>query len=411
MVNVLSVFIIASALLFIGILAEYLFKRFGIPDILLLIATGFALGPFGFGIVEPSSIAPIAPIFTTFALLFLLFDGAFNIDIISFIKGIGKGMSITLLNFFVSAIVITGITLLFGIPLLQAMLLGFILGGISSAFVIPIIKNLRIKRETYTILTLESAITDVLCIVAAITLIEIITLNHFSTTLVLKKLTALFVIAGILGILAGIVWIVVIKRIFKKFQSYMLTIAYVLLLYTITEYLNGNGALATLFFGLVLQNSKKLIAFVKKEGSFSVTSPQEKLFYNQISFFLKTFFFAYIGILLDFSNHTALIIGAVIGVTLLITRHASRVLTKGMLPYDRSVINAIFARGLAAAVLAQVAIGSGIENADIISKVTITTIMFTIILSSVHLFTVNHQQGKNKMVSRRNRTRQRPHPA
>src|SRR3989338_2487086 len=106
--------------------------------------------------ILPSSLEKIAPFFTTFALLFLLFDGAFNIDLISFVKGLGRGMLITLYNFFISSIAIALISMLFGFDLLHSLLIGFILGGVSSAFVIPIIQNLRIKKETYSILTLES---------------------------------------------------------------------------------------------------------------------------------------------------------------------------------------------------------------------------------------------------------------
>ena len=179
MVEILTTFIIVSAIIFFGFFAEFLFNRFKVPDVLLLIILGFALGPYALKFILPSSLEKIAPFFTTFALLFLLFDGAFNIDLISFVKGLGRGMLITLYNFFISSIAIALISMLFGFDLLHSLLIGFILGGVSSAFVIPIIQNLRIKKETYSILTLESAITDVLCIVFALTAIQIIKLNNF----------------------------------------------------------------------------------------------------------------------------------------------------------------------------------------------------------------------------------------
>ena len=177
MVEVLTTLLIASAIIFFGFFAEFLFSKLKIPDILLLVLFGIVLGPYGLKYVMPASLTAIAPIFTTFALLFLLFDGAFNIDIVSFAKGLGKGMVITIYNFFIASIVVAAISSFFGFDLLHSLLLGFILGGISSAFVIPVIQNLKIKKETYSILTLESAVTDVLCIVFALTTIEIIKLN------------------------------------------------------------------------------------------------------------------------------------------------------------------------------------------------------------------------------------------
>lgn len=397
MVEILTAFIIISAIIFFGFFAEFLFNRFHVPDVLLLIIFGFLLGPYVFKFVLPSSIAGIAPVFTAFALLFLLFDGAFNIDLISFVKGLGKGMLITLSNFFISAILIAAISMLFGFDLLHALLIGFILGGISSAFVIPIIQNLKVKKETYSILTLESAITDVLCIVLALTTIELIRLNTFNFNVAISKIASLFAVAGFFGFIAGVLWIVLVNKILKKNKSYMLTIAYLLFLYTITEYLHGNGAIATLFFGLVLKNSKKLTSLIKGDNAITVTTPTEKLFYSQISFFLKTFFFVYIGILLDFSSTKALLIGAIIALTLLFARNSSSIFTKDFPLYDRKVINSIFARGLAAAVLAQLAIQNNLQNAELIAKITFAVIMFTIILSSARIFWLN--KNINKLAS------------
>lgn len=114
MVEVLIIFLIASIIIFFGFFAEFLFYRFKIPDVLLLIIFGFVLGPYALKYVVPDSLISIAPVFTTFALLFLLFDGAFNIDLVSFVKGLGKGMLITLYNFFISSIAIALISMLFG---------------------------------------------------------------------------------------------------------------------------------------------------------------------------------------------------------------------------------------------------------------------------------------------------------
>ena len=392
MVEILTTFIIISAIIFFGFLAEFLFRKFHVPDV-------FLLGPYVFKFVLPSSITGIAPVFTAFALLFLLFDGAFNIDLISFVKGLSKGMLITIFNFFVSVLAITLIAVLFGFDLLHSLLIGFILGGISSAFVIPLIQNLKIKKETYSILTLESAITDVFCIVFALTTIELIRLNAFNFNVAVSKIASLFAVAGFFGFIAGVLWIVLVNKVLKKNKSYMLTIAYLLLLYTMTEYLHGNGAIATLFFGLVLRNSRKLTALIKGDNAITVTTPTEKLFYSQISFFLKTFFFVYIGILLDFSSLKALIVGAVMALAILAFRNASSFLTKEFPLYDRKIISSIFARGLAAAVLAQLAIQNNLQNAELIAKITFAVIMFTIIFSSVRIYLVNKSNFNAKQAA------------
>ncbi len=49
-------------------------------------------------------------------------------------------------------------------------------------------------------------------------------------------------------------------------------------------------------------------------------------------------------------------------------------------------MNSVFARGLAAAAIAQLALQAGLPHADFIMKVAFITITGTIVLSSVRLF-------------------------
>jgi NhaP-type Na+/H+ or K+/H+ antiporter len=173
--------------------------------------------------------------------------------------------------------------------------------------------------------------------------------------------------------------------------------------------LKGSGAIACLIFGLILRNCKditKLIIQIKdshdekeeknkekqdrkvKENheGFAVTTPEEELFYSQISFFVKTFFFVYIGLLIDIHNTNILIIGGIISLVVMLARQFSAKLTKKMPVFDRGIISSTFARGLAAAAIAQLLVISGIPNSDVIVQITYTVITFTIFLSSIYIF-------------------------
>ena len=70
------------------------------------------------------------------------------------------------------------------------------------------------------------------------------------------------------------------------------------------------------------------------------------------------------------------------------------------MPYDKKIMNSIFARGLAAAVLAQLAIQHNLQNAELIAKITFSVIMFTIIFSSVRIFLVNKEYASPKTVTK-----------
>ncbi|MBI2651549.1 cation:proton antiporter [Candidatus Woesearchaeota archaeon] len=107
----------------------------------------------------------------------------------------------------------------------------------------------------------------------------------------------------------------------------------------------------------------------------------------------------YIGILLDFSNLKALIIGAIIAVAIMLLRNTASFIAKNFMPYDKKIMNSIFARGLAAAVLAQLAMQNNLQNAELISKIAFSVIMFTIIFSSVRIFLVNREYMGKKAIT------------
>jgi len=74
MVDVSTAFIAFSVVILFGFFAEFIFHRFHIPDVLLLIFFGILMGRDCLGYFLPPSLKSTAPIFTTFALLFLLFE-------------------------------------------------------------------------------------------------------------------------------------------------------------------------------------------------------------------------------------------------------------------------------------------------------------------------------------------------
>lgn len=399
--DVVVILLAIGLILFFGQFAEFIFRKLSIPDVLFLILLGFILGPNVLGYVSPGSLAVIAPVFTTFTLLFLIFDGAFNIHLASLIRELSHSLVLTLFNFFISSAIIMAVLVIAGFPWLISLLAGFILGGVSSSFVIPILKEIKISERLFSLLTLESALTDVFCIVFSLTVIEIIRFGSFGVKAMVGQLISLFAVAGFIGMLAGVIWIVLSVKVFKN-PNYMITIAYLLIVYALTDFLGGNGAIAALFFGLMLKNSKQLTAILhgitkkvksrkKKIPIHSVIRPSEEFFYHQVSFLLKTFFFVYIGILIDIQDWKALLIGVLISFVLMGSRIASSLLTKKMEPDNRSLVNAIFARGLAAAVIVQLVIEAGIMHADFIAKVTYVVITGTIVLSSVRVFLVKRK--------------------
>jgi len=403
-----------SLIAIFGFISETLFRRTNIPDVIFLIIIGFLIGPNGYGFTSPEDLASFAPIVTTFTLLILIFDGAFNINLSSLIREFSSSLILTVYNFVLSTVVVGGIFFyiqqfhLGGTTMMAAMIIGFSLAGVSSSFVIPILNQIRVGGKLFSRLALESALTDVFCIVATLSVIEVYTTGIFGVQDTLSYLVRLFAIAGFIGALGGIVWIAI--RVFEE-QNYIITIAFLILIYLVTEEFGGNGPIAALFFGLILNNSKQLTSIkegilsrsvkekqkaVQGELGVAVTSANEENFFHLISFFLKAFFFIYVGILLDITDQTALLVGSILSVLIMVVRMASMPLTKGMPGAQRKLVNAVFARGLAAAVLIQAVIQAGMPHAEYLARVVYVVIIGTIILSSLRVFILRVSLSKKE---------------
>ncbi|MEM4257299.1 MAG: hypothetical protein QXD98_02985, partial [Candidatus Diapherotrites archaeon] len=114
---------------------------------------------------------------------------------------------------------------------------------------------------------------------------------------------------------------------------------------------------------------------------------EEEFFYNQLSFILKTFFFVYVGSLINFSEVRFLLIGIALSCILFLARKTGfLIMPRDILDFDSKIIRAVFARGLAAAAIAQILILDNIPFASDIASIVYVVILGTIILSSFEIF-------------------------
>ena len=271
---------------------------------------------------------------------------------------------------------------------LEGMLLGAIIGGASSAVIIPIAKNINVKPNTALVLTFESAISDVLCIVGTLTILNIIILNSFNVGNVVQRIVYSFGLAIFIGVIGGLAWVKLLKHMEKFSKSYMTTIAAMLLLYSFVEFLESNGAIACLSFGIILGNSKKIFSFLENTKEYTMT-PSAKFFFSEISFFVKVFFFVYLGLLIDLSNYALMLLGFLLTILLLLFRPIAVKISnrKNRLDdKDRIFMEILTPKGLAAAVLAQLPAQYGVTHGEAFSTIVLSVIMFSILLSTIFVF-------------------------
>lgn len=383
--EVITVFFFAAMIIFIGFLAELVFDKTGIPDIFWLMLLGIAIGYFTDLSKNPILLA-LGPIFTTFALIFILFEGVLSVNLQSILTGVSKGIGLTLVNFTLSVLSVGGIMWLFGWNLLYGMLLGAILSDSSQAVIISLQKKLNISDKAGMLLTFESVISDVFVIVGSLAIINVIVLNSFSAIEVMKTVVYSFFLAIMIGLIFGYLWIKLLPHMDKYSKSYITTIALLILLYGFTEYLKANGPLACLAFGIVVGNSKKIAHMLKKETGYNMSN-SAKFFYYEISFFLKTFFFVYIGLVINLAEFRLILIGFLIAVVLFLMRVISVYITaREFTAKEMSFFEALNPKGLAAAVVAQIPLSYGLSHASDFPTIVMSTIVASTVFSIIGVF-------------------------
>jgi len=351
--------VLSGLIILVGFICNYLFERTGFPDMLLLIVLGILLGPV-IPVVIPNfdltSLMELAPYLSALALIFILFDGGIKMNIYQVFSESPRAVLLAVLSFTFSMLTITFfMTYLVGFDMLYALLFGSIYGGSSSIAVISVAQRIKISEKCSTVLSLESAVTDILCIVVTLAIMGIILgAGQADYTQLTRNIASQFSTGAVIGVILGALWLSILQRVSKFSYAYMLTLGILLFAYALSENLGGNGALSCLLFGIVLGNEREINRMLKRELPKSVVVDGGlKRFESEIAFLIRSFFFVYLGLIASISNVLFIFYGIILSFILLIVRFAavSIATVRSELWLDRTLMSMVLTRGLAAAVL------------------------------------------------------------
>lgn len=402
MVTPIIFLLFIAGIFLLGFFGNLFFKKTKVSDIFILILVGLLLGPV-FNVIPLEIIELLrsfAPIFAAVALIILLFDGGLYLNFYKVITEIKNAFLYTVLVFtFGTIISATLLHFIFGFEWLFGILAGAIIGGTSSAIIIPLINKSSATDKTKTIMTLESAITDIFCVVATIAIVGVITSQSINPNIIIKEIFSAFAIATVIGLIGGFIWIKLLRDTEEvKTFSYLLTLSFLFVLYATTEFLGGNGAFCALVFGLVLGNASDILkTFKMKEFTLETNMTH---FQTEISLLIKTFFFVYLGIIIDIkiiTLETILITLALVAIILILRALITKLLfSKALEKKDQDLIVALHARGLAAAVLATYPLSVGINNifTQKIVGIAFLLIIVTNITTTIYFFLVENQKNE-----------------
>jgi len=380
----------AGVVIFLGVAGEAFFKKTGIPDVAFLMILGVIIGPV-FGIIQAEAVIQVVPYFAALALIIIMFDGGLNLDIKHVVKTAHYSVTLAIIGFILSVIIISVAThYVLEWTWLESILLASIVGGSSSAIVFGLVRNIRISEETKSILSFESAVTDILATIIAFILFEAVLAGHFDLQTLQETIGRAVIVGLVLGFGVGIPWMYISTKLGNAQHAYMLTLSILFVLFFLANSFGESGALTALVFGLMIGNKRHLSRILRfKVPRIEMDDPT----HNQLTFLVRSFFFVFVGLMATFGQIEYMIFGIVITIAVFVGRAGvvKAVLTKRFSRLDKSVTNSMIPRGLAAAVLATYPITMGLPNAEAYPQM-----IFFIILSSVIITTIG--LGKSKKI-------------
>ena len=383
-----AVILAIGVIYFVAHFFTALFEKTKIPDVLLLIILGMLGGPV-FGIISPEDFGKVGPVMTTMALIIILFQGGTTLNLRTLGAALGPTLGITLPTFILTVGAVTLLAHVFiqvSWPL--SVLIGVIVGGTSSAVVIPMVTGMKLREPPATILILESALTDVLCIIIAVGLLTAFVQGEFAAGKLVSDIFVSLGVATVVGVLGGFLWLLVLN-IARKFPNTMFTtLAFIFILYGINELLGFSGAITALTFGITMTNYKGLrfdrLPFLKKRALSDILE-EEKNFYKEVVFLLKIFFFLFLGISIKFDNFSLILLGLILvsviyGARFVVVRLIGSRKTHWK---DAAVMSVMVPKGLASAVLAGLPLQMGIDGGETIQTAVYMTVLMSIIVTAV----------------------------
>lgn len=406
-----------GGIIVLGVLGDFLFSKTKIPTPVILMLAGIALGP-ATHILKSDIFFEIAPYFGTFALILILFEGGLDLEFDLVIRQFSSALLLGFLSFILGTAGITSLCLiLFQMEMTDALFYGFIFGGTSPAVILAVLPRLSISKNLKTLLSLEAVISEVLTVISVIIYIKILEDGQYEGLSVLNHILTSIGISFLLAVFSGLIWSRFMGYFSKQNLAYMLTLGFILLLYTLTDFLGGEGAITILAFGILLGNSKILATksqsmLAKLNSTVNITDFEidevVKKINAELTFLVRTFFFVFIGLLFDFTFFTrdvllmAIAILAIFFISRIATINLVRPLSPSLQSAHISSTLGLIPRGLATAVMAFTLLNSSVFTSNLLLPVVFSVILASNLVMSVLVYYYESRHTANADKEARN---------
>ena len=250
----------ASGLLLLSVIASKAFGKMGIPALLLFLGIGMMAGSDGPGGIHFDN-PWLAQSLGVVALSFILFAGGLDTEWESVRKVLGIGIGLSTVGVAATA----GLVGWFAVAALhmswmEGLLIGAIVSSTDAAAVFAVMRSsyVSLRGTLKPLLELESGSNDAMSVFLTIGLISLITGASGSPLDLIPMFIRQMVLGGVIGYGIGKLMVLLVNRLRLEYDGLypVLTLSFVLLTYSGSTWLGGNGFLAVYLAGLMMGNSE-----------------------------------------------------------------------------------------------------------------------------------------------------------
>jgi NhaP-type Na+/H+ or K+/H+ antiporter len=167
--------LLVAGIIALGVIAQVLASRTGVPSIIFYIAAGIALGPEGLGFVTPDQFGDALPAIVGLAVAIIVFEGAFHLKL----DRLGEAPQATLRLITVgAAIALVGTAAVVRFALETGWALAFVIGALLVAtgptVITPILNVVPVRDRVAAALETEGIVNDVTAAILAVVFFQIL---------------------------------------------------------------------------------------------------------------------------------------------------------------------------------------------------------------------------------------------
>lgn len=249
-------FIGLAIFLLSGVLASKAAVKTGLPALLLFLGLGMLAGSDGPGGI-PFDFPWLAQSIGVVALAFILFSGGLDTSWTDIRPVMRHGIVLATVGVGITAVTVGIFAHLFlGLTLAEGILLGSIISSTDAAAVFALLRgrSIRLRGQLKPLLELESGSNDPMAVFLTIAMIQLLLNPEQSVFSLIPMFIMQMGIGLIMGIIASRAAVFALNRMNLEYDGLytVLSVAIVMMIYSTTALLNGNGFLAVYVAGVLM---------------------------------------------------------------------------------------------------------------------------------------------------------------